>query len=126
MRLVRRVAGEQLVAAVARERDGHRLAREAREQKRRDQRRIAERLVEEIPKSLDEVACSTGVQHFLVVLRAERLRHTAGVDRFVKGRILEADREGLEAAPGVPGGEGPDRGPGESAAEKKSQRTFAD
>src|SRR5262245_59267690 len=48
MSLVRRIAGEQLVASVARQRNGHRAAREARDQERRDQGRVAERLVEKI------------------------------------------------------------------------------
>src|SRR5262249_15456023 len=42
MRLVCWVAGEELVAPVARERDGHRAAREARQQERRNQRRTAD------------------------------------------------------------------------------------
>src|SRR5207249_5141593 len=75
MRLVRRVAGEKLVAAVARKRDGYRAAREARKQECRNQRRVAERLVEEIRQSLDEVACPAGVQELLVVVGAKRLRH---------------------------------------------------
>src|SRR5437763_382665 len=115
-----------LLRTFAQDLDRHRAAREAREQERRDQRRIAERLVEEIWKSLDEVPCSTGIQDLLVVLRAERLRHTAGVDRFVEGRILEADREGLEAASDVPGGEGRDGARVDAAGEKDAQRHVAD
>ena len=99
MRLVRRVTGEQLVAAVARERDRHRAAGEAREQERRDQRRVAERLVEEVGQPLDEVEGAIGLQDLLVVVGAECLRHAARVGGFVERRILEADREGLEAPP---------------------------
>ena len=126
MRLVRRVAGEELVATVARERHRHRAAREARKQERRDQRRVAERLVEEVRQALDEIACSAGVEDLLVVVGAERLRHATGVGGFVEGRVFEADREGLETTADVPSGEGRDRARVDPAGEKDAQRHVAD
>src|SRR5438034_6547319 len=55
VRLVGRVAGEQLVATVPRKRDGHRAPREAREQEGGEERRVAERFVEELGKPRHEV-----------------------------------------------------------------------
>src|SRR5262250_2899294 len=126
MSLIGRVAGEQLVAAVARECHGHRAAREAREQERRNQRGVTERLVQKIRQLADEASSPPGVQNLLVVLRTERLRHPVGVGRFVEGRLFEADRERLETAGSVPGSERRDGARVDPAGEKHTERYVTD
>ena len=70
------VAGEQLVAAVARERDGHVPARHLAQQEGRDRARVAERLVVVPDEPLDEVD-GVGLDDELVVVGAVPLARPA-------------------------------------------------
>ena len=96
----RRIAGEQLVAAVAAERDGHGLAREPRQQVRRQDRRVGERLVEEVGDRREQVEHRLRGEDLLVVVGAEVLGDTARVPRLVEAAVAEADRERLDALAG--------------------------
>ena len=70
---VRRVAGEQLVAAVAGQADGHVLARELRDVEGRNRRRVGERLVVVERERLGD-AHAVGRDDLLVMFGAERRR----------------------------------------------------
>ena len=90
---VARIAEEQLVAAVAGQRDRHALARDLRHEIRRHRRRIGERLVEHVREPIDDGEHLPVVARLLVVLGAEMAGDRRGVVRFVELRVLEADRE---------------------------------
>ena len=79
MSLQRRIAGEQLIAAVTTQRDLHMLARERRQQIGRNDRRVAQRLVEQHRKARDEPQQHRRFKRQLVVIGAEMRRHLARV-----------------------------------------------
>src|SRR5881409_549191 len=79
MGLVGRISGEQLVPAVARERDGRRAAREAREQVGGEERRVAERLVEELGQTRDEVEGRARIQDLFLMVGVEGARDATRV-----------------------------------------------
>ena len=91
----RRVAGEQLVAAIAPEGDRHRLAREPREDVRRQDRGVCERLVEEIDNGRQHVDHRLRREHLLVVVGAEVLGDATCVRGLVEAPLAEPDRERL-------------------------------
>ena len=92
---IARVAAEQLVAADAGQNHGDVLARELRDQIRRDERRVRDRLVH-VPDQLRQERGDVGLHEDLVMIGAERLRHLARVRQLVvqlrAARTVEADR----------------------------------
>ena len=77
---VRVVAAEELVAALARERDLHVSRRELGDEVRRERRRVGERLVERLGER-GEQQRGVGTQHELVVVGRVRARDLARVRR---------------------------------------------
>ena len=88
---VARVAGPQLVAAVARQRDGDVLARRLRDVVGRHRGRIGERLVE-MPGQLRQQIDDVGADDLLVLLDAEMPRDRPRVLELVEPVLVEADR----------------------------------
>ena len=89
---VRVVAAEELVSALARERDLHVLGRELRHEVRRQCRRVGERLVEglgERRQQLDRI----GANEQLVMVRRVPLGDAPRVRPLVEAALFEADRE---------------------------------
>ena len=89
---VRVVAAEELVAALARERDLHVLRGELRDEVRRQRRGVGERLVERVGQSRQEQR-RVRPEHELAVLRPVALRDEPRVGELVEAALLEADRE---------------------------------
>ena len=122
MGLVGRISGEQLVPAVARERDGRRAAREAREQVGGEERRVAERLVEELGQTRDEVEGRARIKDLFLMVGVEDASDATCVRGFVERGVLEADRERLEAAGEVPRGERGDRARVDATRQEHAER----
>ena len=85
------VAAEDLVAAVADERDLDVPPRRLADEQRRQRRLVAERLVEGVREPLEELRA--GVDLDLLVPRAVALGDRAGVGPLVVARVGEADGE---------------------------------
>ena len=92
------IAGEQLVAAVAGQRDRHLLARKAADEKGRDLGGVGERLVVDFRQERNDVASFVDRHIMFVVNRAEVLRDRLGMDGLVKAGFLEPDRKGADRA----------------------------
>src|SRR5581483_11799291 len=92
IRDVRVVPAEQLVAAFPRERDLDVLGGEARDEVRRQRRRVRKRLVESVRQCRQEQR-RVGAQHELAVPRSVPLRDEPRVRELVERTLLEADRE---------------------------------
>jgi hypothetical protein len=119
------VAAEELVAALARERDAHRAARGPRHRERGDRARVREGLVEARDRVLGQRR-QLGVRHHdLVVLAAERLGNGARVRALVVARILEAGGEGAHAVDTRMPHRGHDRGAVDAAGEERPERHVA-
>ena len=86
------VAAEQLVAALARERDLHVLGGELGDEVGRERGRVGERLVERRRERRQEQR-RVGPEHELAVVRPVARRHRARTRQLVERRLLEADRE---------------------------------
>ena len=93
VRLVARVATEQLVATVARERDRHVATRELAHERGRDLRRVGERLVVHLRQARDHRARLAGGDVQLGVVGPEVTGDGAGAARLVVAGLVEADRE---------------------------------
>ena len=89
---VARISEEQLVAAVARQRDGHRPSGDLRHEIRRDRGRVRERLVEHVREPIHDVEHLPLVTRLLVVVGAQVARDGRGVVRFVELGIVEPDQ----------------------------------
>ena len=87
-----RLVAEQLVAALARERDLDVLRGELRDQVRRQRRRVGERLVERVGERRQEQR-GVRAQDQLAVVGPVALRDQPGGAELVERRLLEADRE---------------------------------
>src|SRR5262245_44811924 len=94
---VSRIAREEFVAAVASQRNGDALPREARQQKGRNQRPVAERFVQQSRYLRDDFEHLTFGESPLVMLGSEIIRDQPRVRRFVERLLLERDREGFYA-----------------------------
>ncbi len=92
------ISGEELVAAVARERHGDVPARETRDDLRRDLRGIGEGLVVPSRQRRDDLARGAILDIELGMLGAEMGRHLLGVAGLVESIRGEADGEGLHRA----------------------------
>src|SRR5207249_6200345 len=99
--------------------------REAREQEGGKERRVAERLVEELGKPRHEVEGYARAQDLFVMVGVERARDAARVRGLVEGGVFETDRKGLEAAGEVARGEGGDRARVDSPREEHAERHVA-
>ena len=64
------VAGEQLIATIAAQRDFHVLAREHREQIRGDERRVSKRFVEQVGEARDQIQEHLRLERQLAMLGA--------------------------------------------------------
>jgi hypothetical protein len=93
-----RIAGEQLVASVAAERDGDVLASESGEQIGRQDGRVAERLVHHVGDCREQVRHRARGEYVLVVVGPEVLGYPAGMRRLVEAALAEADRERLDGS----------------------------
>src|SRR5207247_1457114 len=85
---VRVVTAEELVAALAGERDLHVARRELRDEIRRQRRRIGERLVEGVGEGRQKRG-GIRAEHQLAVLRAVTLRNESRVGELVERTLLE-------------------------------------
>ena len=95
----RRVAGQQLIGAVAAKRHLDLVPRKAAQQVRGQDRRIAERLIEPDGHLGQELVNLGHREGPLVVVGAEMIRHQSGLLALIKVRLLEPDRESVH----VPG-----------------------
>ncbi len=93
-----RIATEQLVAAVARQRDLHSLTRQRRDQAGRQLRGIGERLVVILRDAWQQRAGVIGLDVELSVLGAKMSGDPGGVARLVVPVLAEPDREGPHRA----------------------------
>ena len=97
--LVLSIAPEQLVGALARERDGHVAAREPREQQKAEAGDVGHGLLEVPERLVEEIRVVGRARGQLVVLGAEAVRDAARVLELVRPAVLgERDREGLDRA----------------------------
>src|SRR5438093_8333622 len=119
------VAGEQLVAAVAGQRDLHMLASQLRDEVRRDGRYVGEWLVEGAQKIVEEIEI-LGADYELVMLGPEPLRYAACVGQLVVGRLPEADGERLDRDADFGGHERDDGGRIDATAQEGAERHVAD
>ena len=87
------VAGEILVAAVARQRHRHLLSRQLAHAVGRDRRAVGIRLVVQVGEGVDQ-AVVVLADHLGMVAGAVALGHHVGVLRLVEIRVVEADRAG--------------------------------
>ncbi len=90
--LVMLVSGEQLVAAVAGEGDGHVLAGHFGDEVSGEDRKIPERLVQMADELFRELQ-GFRLEDELLVLRLEQLGDPAGVGQLVIGLVFESDGE---------------------------------
>ena len=86
-----RIAGEQLVAPIAAERDLDMPPGESRQQVGRDDRGVAKRLVEQARQAGDQTEQHVRLQGELAVLRSEVARHLPRVTGLVERSLGEAD-----------------------------------
>src|ERR1051325_756491 len=86
------IAGEQFVAAIARERDGHLTARELGDHERRERRHVPKRLVEGIQQPLRQ-ADNVGPHFFRAMNRLVAMRNECRVWKLVVRPIREAERK---------------------------------
>ena len=122
---VLRVAGEALVTAVARERDGHRLARHPRDEVGRQERRVGERLVEE-GGDLHQALLDVATDGELAVIGPEQAGDLGGVGRLVVRLRLEADGAGRDGRVAVPRHQADDGARIHPAAQEGPERHVAD
>src|SRR5439155_16139177 len=101
---VRVVAAEQLVAALAGERDLHVLRRQLRDEICRQRGGVGERLVES-RRERREQQRRIGAQYELAVQRAVALGDPPGVGELVEGAFREPDRERVQRLGALLGGE---------------------
>src|SRR5439155_12744970 len=90
------VAREQLVAAVAGQRDLHAASSEAGQKQRGQEARIRERLVEGGDRLGQEIEARLSRQPLRGVLGAEPPRREQGVRRLVEALLGKSDRERLK------------------------------
>ena len=95
--LVGDVPGEELVAPVPAQRDRHVAPRELRKVVGGDGRGVGERLIEVVHELRDQVGDIRGDGE-LGVVRLERSGDAPRIRPLVVGRVVEADREGLQGA----------------------------
>jgi len=93
--LIAGISGKELVAAVARERDGDMAAREAAEQVGRQDRRVAKGLIEPAEHLRQKFASVLEFQHLQVMAHPEVRGEALRVLRFIKARLREANRESM-------------------------------
>ena len=98
---IRRVAGEQLVAAIARQAHGDVLPGQLRDVVGGNSRGVGKRFVV-VKRQRFGHFHRIGRDDLLVMVRAKGLCRTACLVHFVVRRVTEADREGLHRASGVP------------------------
>src|SRR5207248_428500 len=115
------VAGEQLVAAVSRERYLHVLAGEAREQERRQEARVRERLVQRGHRRRKQVEAILSGEALAQVLGAEAPRGEERERRLVETLLDESDGEGAQRL-SVPRRQRGDRGRVDAAGEEHPDR----
>ena len=85
------IACETLVAAIARERYGHVLARELANAEGRNRRTVGKRLVVDACEPVDEIEV-VDLDRFDAVSRVVAVRHLLCVARFVERRVVKGDR----------------------------------
>ena len=119
------IAGEDLVAAVARKRHRDPLARQAADLVGRNRRTVGEGLVVDVGQAVDQLE-GVGLHHLHVVLGPEGLGDLPGIGRFVEAGLGEADRAGIDRLAGQPGHRR-DHGAGIDPARKEgAQRDVGD
>ncbi len=123
------IAAEQLVAADTGENHRHVAMRELRNEIRRDERGVRDRLVH-VPQQPGQQRDDVGPDDDLVVVGAEQLRDTARVGQLVVERLrvaaAEADRVGLHRAVAVLRHERDDRARVDAARQERADRHVAD
>ncbi len=119
--LVPGVAAEELVAAVAREGDRHRLPRELGHQEVGYRGRVRDGLVEHRGDRVEDLL-DPGMQHQLRVVGAERGRDRARRRGFVELLFGESDREGPHAPRGVAAHQRDDGRRIQAARQERAQR----
>jgi hypothetical protein len=119
---VARISKEQLVAAVAGQRDRHRSSGDLRHQIRRHRRGVRERLVEHVGEPVDDAEHLPLVARLLVVLGVQMAGDGRGVIRLVELGIVEADRERLDRDRALLLHQRDDQGRVDAAREKASER----
>ncbi len=119
------VAAEELVAALAGERDLHVLGGELRDEVRRQRRRVGERLVERLCERRQEQR-RVRLQRQLAVDRPVALRDGAGAGELVERRLLEADRERAHRLRRLLGGERGERARVDAAGEQHADGNVGD
>ena len=117
------VAREQLVTAVARQRDGNVLTRRHGDEVRGDGRRVGERLVEVPDEPLDQLRRRRRHDPW-VVLAADVTRHHGRVGQLAVA-VVEADRGRDHRAVQEPGHGGDDRARIHAAAQEGAERHVA-
>ena len=118
---VRQVPGKQLVATVAGQTNRYVRARQLGDKKRRNRRRIGERLVV-VDRQAVRHADAVRRHHPFVVVRAERPRGHSRGGQLVVLRIAKPDRKRLHRTRRVPGHEREYRRRIEAAAQERAQR----
>ena len=126
VRTVRRVAAPELVAAVTAQHHLHVTRGEPREQVRRQERGVGERLVELAHGALDDVDEILLPERLLDVLGADAARDLARVRALVERRVVEGDRERLHPRRAVGAREGRDGGRVEAAAQEDADGDVRD
>ena len=119
------VSGEQLVAAVARERDLHAPPGEAGQEQRGQEARIRERLVERGNRLRQQIEARVPGESLGRVLRPQAPRGELRIGRLVEALLGESDRERLQRILVARGQRG-DRRRIDPAREKDSDRNVRD
>ena len=119
------VAAEQLVAALAGERDLHRAGRELRDQVRGERRRVGERLVERLGEPRQQVD-RVRAHDQLVMVGAVQLGHAARQLELVERALLEADRERAHAVGALARGQRGERRRVDAARQHHADRDIGD
>src|SRR5436853_6807615 len=96
MRLVRRISRPEFVTAISAEDDFHMLRRQAREDERRQDRRVRHRLVETRLRILETVEQRLLREALFDVLGIDVTRDSPRESALVELRIVEPDAEGLQ------------------------------
>ena len=118
------VAAEQLVGALAGERDGHVVGGQLAEREEADRGEVRERLVEVPDQAPQVLGVALQLDLELVVVGAQRLGHATGVGD-LGVLACEADREGLERLGHVARHQRDDQARVEAAAEHRAERHVA-
>ena len=125
--LVLSIAPEQLVGALARERDGHVAAREPREQQKAEAGDVRHGLLEVPQRLVEEIRVVGRARGQLVMLGAEAVRDAARVLELVRPAVLgERDREGLDRAARGLGHQRGDQAGVKASAEHDPERDVGD